>query len=204
MRITSKDREIYKYIEKNKFATVKQIANVFFNDIIYKNELAKKRLSCLVEHGQIKYSKAENCNQMVFYSEDKYKLQTYHNIVVMDLYTKFLEMRNLEVLNFEREKVWGSGKGAVRSDAFITVKYSGKIQNFLVEAQASKNLWINSITKYNNKVVLEEIYKACGGYAPVLIFMDEIMHSLDKVESFFQVRQIDLKLTDFPLIFDTE
>lgn len=203
MRVTNKDREIYHFIEANGFSTVKQIANVFFNDIIYKNELAKKRLTCLVEHGQIKKAKSVNCSQHVFYSSDKFKRQTYHNIVVMDLYSKFLEMSHLEVLNFKREKEWANGK--VKSDAFLTVKYRGKIQNFLVEVQASNNDWKKSILKYiDNTEVMTDIRDACDGYVPVLIFVDEFMHRVDDLESLFQIRQVDMKLTDFPLIFDTE
>ena len=120
MRITPKDRDIYKYIEKEGFATVKQIGNIFFNDIIYKNELAKKRLNCLVEHGYVREVKSTNCNQHIFYSNDKFKKQSYHNIVVMDLYSKFLEMRKVDVIKFEREKTFSDLRhGKFRYDFYI-------------------------------------------------------------------------------------
>lgn len=201
MRITNKDREVYKYISEQGFATVKHIANVFFNDITYKNELAKKRLTCLIEHGYVKQIKSVNCNQHIFYADDKFKKQTYHNIVLMDLYTKFLEMRGLEIINFEREKTWA---GKVRSDGFLIVKYRGKIQSFLIEVQASNNSWKNSITKYEYREVVEEIRDACDGVMPVLIYVDELMHNITELEKVFQIRQVDMKLTDFPLIFDSE
>lgn len=200
MRVTPKDREIYKYIEKVGFATVKQIGNVFFNDITYKNELAKKRLNCLVEHGHLKEIKSINCNQHIFYSDDKYKRQTYHNIIVMDLYSKFLEMRKLEIINFEREKTWAGGK--VISDAFITASFRGKIQSYIVEVQASKNLWKNSINKYADMEILQDMVNSCGGVLPVMIFVDELVHNTDALEAPFEVTQVDMNLTDFPLIFD--
>lgn len=202
MRITPKDREIYKYIEKNGFATVKQIGNIFFNDITYKNELAKKRLNCLIEHSHIKVTKSANCKQHVFYADDKYKRQTYHNIVVMDLYSKFLEMRKLEVIKFEREKKWGNGK--VISDAFITVSYRGKIQSYIVEVQASNNPWRKSIEKYADIDVLQDMADNSGGTLPVLIFVDELVHNTDTLEAPFNIVQVDMNLTDFPLIFDAE
>lgn len=200
MRITEKDRKIYKYIEAAGFATVKQIGNIFFNDIIYKNELAKKRLNCLVEHGHIKQVKSVNCTQHIFYCDDKFKRQTYHNIVVMDLYSKFLEMRKLEVVNFQREKIWAGGK--VISDAFLSVSYKGKIQSYIVEVQASRNLWKNSINKYADTNVLQEIIDNCDGVYPLMIFVDEIVHDTKQLGAPFEIAQVDMNLTDFPLIFD--
>ena len=201
MRITPKDRDIYKYIEKEGFATVKQIGNIFFNDIIYKNELAKKRLNCLVEHGYVREVKSTNCNQHIFYSNDKFKKQSYHNIVVMDLYSKFLEMRKVDVIKFEREKSWFGGK--VISDAFITISFNGKIQSYIVEVQASNNLWRKSIDKYADVDVLQEVVNQAGGVFPTMIFVDELNHNLDGLGIPFPVAQIDMKLTDFPLVFDT-
>ena len=200
MRITEKDRRIYKYIENAGFATVKQIGNIFFNDITYKNELAKKRLNCLVEHGHIKEVKSVNCNQHVFFADDKYKRQTYHNIVVMDLYSKFLEMRKLEVIKFEREKTWAGGK--VISDAFITVSYADKIQSYIVEVQASKNLWRKSIEKYADMEVLQDMINQSGGVYPIMIFVDSLMHNIENLGTPFDIAQVDMNLNDFPLIFN--
>lgn len=202
MRITDKDRKIYKYIDQTGFATVKQIGNIFFNDITYKNELAKKRINCLVEHQYIKEAKSINCTQHVFYCDDKYKKQTYHNIVVLDLYSKFLEARSIEIIKFEREKVWANGK--VISDAFITISYRGKIQSFIVEVQASKNLWKNTINKYANLDVLSDMQSQSGGALPAMIYVDEIMHDMKQFEAPYQLLQVDMNLTDFPLIFDAE
>lgn len=201
MRVTAKDRKIYKFIDDEGFATVKQIGNVFFNDIIYKNELAKKRLNCLVEHGYIKQTKSVNCNQHIFYTDDKFKRQTYHNIVVMDLYSKFKEMRNVDIIHFEREKSWGDGKGKVVSDAFIAVSYNGNIKSYIVEVQASNNIWKNSINKYANVQILQEMVNACGGVYPIMIFVDEISHNMDVLGAPYKIVQVDMNLTDFPLIF---
>lgn len=201
MRVTEKDRKIYKFIDDEGFATVKQIGNVFFKDIIYKNELAKKRLNCLLEHGYIKQNKSVNCNQHIFYTDDKFKRQTYHNIVVMDLYSKFIEMRNLDVIHFEREKSWGTGKGKVVSDAFLSVSYNGKIRSYIVEVQASNNPWKNSINKYANVEILQEIVDTCGGVYPVMLFVDEISHNMDILGTPYKIVQLDMNLTDFPLIF---
>lgn len=201
MRITEKDRKIYKFIDKVGFATVKQIGSTFFNDITYKNELAKKRLNCLIEHGYIKQAKSVNCNQHIFYSDDKFKRQTYHNIVVMDLRSKFNEMRKVDIISFEREKVWGSGSGKVISDAFISISYEGKIRSYIVEVQASNNLWKNSINKYANQDILQEMVNASGGVFPTMIFVDEISHNMDSLGAPYEIKQLDMNLTDFPLIF---
>lgn len=205
MRVTEKDKEIYKFIGDVGFATVKQVANVFFNDIIYRNELAKKRISCLVEHGYVKQYKAVNCSQHIFCVNEKLKRQTYHNILVMDLYSKFLECRSVDVLDFTREKAWDINK--VISDAFMTVKYKkGKeviIQNFIVEIQVSNNDWKKTLEKYNNTRVDKEIRAKCSGYEPVIILVDEVQHNLDLISCPYQIVQIDTKMTDFPLVFNT-
>ncbi len=73
MEITKRDEKIYKFIENHGFATVKQINNVFFNDILYGSTLAKRRLDCLIEHGYVKMTKSTNCDQNIFYSDDKFK-----------------------------------------------------------------------------------------------------------------------------------
>jgi hypothetical protein len=205
MRVTENDQKIYKYICQNGFATVKHIANVFYNDIVYKNELAKKRLKCLIEHGYIKKNRSVNCTQDVFYSEDKYKRQTYHNIVVMDFYTKLLEMKSVKVIKFEKEKVWGHNeglyiKGNVVSDAYIVIEYKGIMRIFLLEVQSSKNDWRNTIKKYEQ--VVPDIMRECDA-TPTIIIADDITHIINFDHS-LPVCQIDCKLTDFPLIFDVE
>lgn len=205
MRVTDKDKKIYKYIEEQGFATVKQIANIFYNDITYKNELAKKRLSCLVEHGYVKQTKSVNCNQHIFYADDKFKRQTYHNIIVMDFYTKLLEMKSVKVLEFEREKVWGSREGVyvknnIVSDAYIVTQIKDYIRVFLLEVQSSKNNWKNTITKYEPHA--KDIMEECGG-VPTIILADEVQHTIN-IEHSLPICQIDCKMTDFPLIFDTE
>jgi hypothetical protein len=204
MKVTDKDEKIYKFIEDNDFATVKQIANIFYSDILYGSTLAKKRLDCLVQHGYIKQTKSTNCSQHIFYVLDKHKRKTRHAIIVMDLYSKFLQMKNLEVLNFERERCFAGNK--VIADAFLTVKFNKIsnviIQSFLIEVQTSNNDYTKVLNKYNDKDVFDDVNNACGGYAPVLIYVDDIKHNMNGVACPYQICQIDENLNDFPLIFD--
>jgi hypothetical protein len=204
MKVTEKDEKIYKFIEENGFATVKQIANVFYSDILYGSTLAKKRLDCLVQHGYIKQTKSVNCSQHVFYALDKNKRKTKHAIIVMDLYSRFLMMKNLEVLNFEREKCFANNK--VIADGFLTVKFSKItnviIQSFLIEVQTSNNDYTKVLGKYNDKEVFDDVNNQCGGYAPLLIYVDDVRHNMANVTCPYQICQIDENLSDFPLIFD--
>lgn len=199
MRITEKDKLIYNYLVQYKFATVKQIGNVFFNDIIYKNELAKKRLNCLIEHGLIKSCKSTNCAQHIFYIEAKYKNQSYHNIVVMDFLSKLLEMNSVEVVDFHREKTWEYNNKSIRSDAVFKIHYNGFARVFILEVNASKNNIKTTIEKYNS--FKDCIINECN-CKPVLVLADAISYDLNKYKSFMHITQVDIKLTDFPLIFD--
>lgn len=202
MRVTDKDRKIYRYIEDNNFATVKQIGNVFYNDIIYKNELAKKRLNCLIEHNYIKKTKSVNCSQHIYYIDDKYKRQTYHNIIIMDFYTKFLEMKGVEVLEFIKEKEWNNKK--VRSDALISISVNDEIIYFILEVQTSKNDYKSNLDKYLDKNTVNDIVHYCKGSFPVIVLVDEIFHNISKYNNYLQIVQLDQKLTNFPLVFQTE
>jgi hypothetical protein len=203
MEITKRDEKIYKFIEKHGFATVKQITNVFFNDILYGSTLAKRRLDCLIEHGYVKSDKSTNCEQNIFYSDDKFKKQTFHNILVMDIYTEFLKIDDLDVLNFERNKGFGNNK--IYSDAFITVKYDSFdktiIQSFIIEVETSNNNYRNTLSKYNDVDVYNDIVSLCDGYGAALVFVDPIKHSMDNIKCPWPVIQLNENLTNFPLIF---
>lgn len=201
MRVTANDKKIYKFIEDFGFATVKQIANIFFNNITYKNELAKKRLTCLIEHNLVDKAKSINCSQHIFYSDDKYKRQTIHSIIIMDFYTKFIE-EGIDVLEFKREKRWNNGK--VISDAFITVKYNNKIQSFILEVQTSNNTYKKNISKYLDEDVRKEIIDYCHGFFPVIVHVDDVEHNVEEFKDKLQIVQLETNLKRFVLLFDTE
>lgn len=207
MKVTEKDEKIYKFIEDNGFATVKQIANIFYSDILYGSTLAKKRLDCLTEHGYIKQTKSINCSQHVFYVLDKNRKKTRHSIIVMDLYSKFLMMNNLKVLSFERERCFANRK--VIADGFITVKYSKLngdiiIQNFIFEVQTSNNDYTKVLGKYADDEVNKDILLSCDGYAPLVIYVDNVKHNMTNVSCPYPICQIDENLNDFPLIFNAD
>lgn len=214
-RITDKDKLIYKHIEKVGFATVKQIGNIFYNNIIYRNEQAKKRLNCLIEHGYIKKKKSKNCTQDIFYADKKYSNQTYHNIVVLDFYSKLIEMKSAKILHFEREKCWNNNKAI--TDGFFTIQYTNSrretvIQSIILEVQCSTNDWRKNILKYYDKEVFSEINNYCNDPGtpdnervfPTIVLADDIYHNMSDFINIppYKVIQIDAKLTDFPLIFE--
>lgn len=203
MIVTKKDELIYKYIEENKFATVRQITNVFYSDILYGATSAKRRLLCLIEHGYIKQTKSTNCNQNVFYIDDKDRKQSKHSILVMDVYSEFRKTANLEVIDFQKEKGFCNKK--VIADGFISVKYNNAdnfvIQNFIIEVQTSRNDFKKVLNKYNNADVDYDIRANCDGFAPVIIYVDNVKHDMSKISCPYQICQLHENLSDFPLIF---
>jgi hypothetical protein len=205
MRITKKDELIYHYIEEMGFATVKQVTELFFNDIEYGKTLARKRLNCLIEHGYIKETKSTNCSQHIFYVDPKHSRKTHHAIILMDLYVRFRQMNSLKILNFEREVPFCNKK--ILSDGFITVTYKVQegvaVQNFIIEVQTSNNDFKKVLGKYYDGDIVREINAKCEGYLPVIIYVDDVTHNMDNVRCPYQVIQVDEKLTDFPLIFES-
>lgn len=200
MRITQKDREIYRFIERYHFSTVKQISRVFYSDINYGNELARKRLKALMEHGYIRECKSVNCSQYIYYVDDKYKKQTEHSIIIMDFLTMLCAMKSIDVLDFVREQQLQGG--AIRSDALITITYNGIIQYMILEVQTSRNDYKKNLDKYLSKSVSEELMAICGGCFPLIILIDDISHNLDMYSKYYDIVQLDTKLTDFPFIFN--
>lgn len=209
MQITEKDKTINTHIEKYGFATVKQIANIFFNDSAFKGQQAYKRLKALLEYGYIKQYKSVNCSQNIYAVSDKYKRQTLHNIIALDVICKFIECKSIKILDAKRERVWANGK--VISDAFVTIKYTKGIevfiQSFIVEIHTSNNKWQKTLEKYNNKEVIDDILKSTPGgdkgIAPTLIFVDSVTHNFESINCPFKITQIDSSLTDFPFVFNT-
>lgn len=206
MRITEKDKKINAHIEENGFATVKQIGELFFAESTFKSQQAQKRLKALIEYGYIKQYKAVNCSQNIYAASDKFKRQTLHNIIAMDVIVKFMAMKSVKVLDYKREKTWSNGK--VISDGFISVSYPGKepgeiiMQSFIIEVHQSNNKWKNTLEKYNNESVHKDIIKnTYEGSSPTILFIDSVSHKMDNIICPYQIIQIDSNLTDFPFIF---
>lgn len=205
MKVTENDQKIYDYISKTGFATVKQISNIFYSDILYGPTLAKKRLNCLIEHGYIKKIKSSDCNQDIFYEDSKFRRQSKHNILVMDVYSCFRKIDSLNVINFEVNKQWGIDH-KIYSDAFLTVEYNAYdnifTQNFIIEVETSKTKYKNPLYRYNDVEIDTDIRAACSGFAPVIILIDNIKHNKDfYLQCSYQVCHLDESLCGFPLVF---
>lgn len=203
MIVTKKDELIYQYIEDNHFATVRQITNAFFGDLLYGATSAKKRLMCLIEHGYIKQTKSINCNQDIFFVDDKYRKQSKHSILVMDVFSEFYKMNNLKIIDFKKEKGFANNK--VIADGFINVSYTNFdkmiIQSFIIEVQTSKNDYKKVLNKYNDPIVDADIRAECDGFAPAIIYIDNIRHNMNNINCPYQICQLKESLNDFPLIF---
>lgn len=206
MRVTEKDQKIYKYILKMGFATVKQITDLFYNDIECGSILAKKRLKCLIDNGYIQQSQSDNSIKNIFFADPKFKKQTKHTIIVMDIYSQFYKMRDLDIIDFSIPKCFANKK--VVSNAFIKVKYSSfnnvVLQNFIFEVETSNNDYRKTISKYNDPNVQADIKATCDGYSPVLVLVDNVKHDMSKTSSPYKLLQIDTDLTNFPLIFSAK
>lgn len=205
MITTKKDEQIYNYIKKMGFSTVKQIGELFFSNMEYSSSYAKKRLKHLLDYGYIHETESVNCNQNIFYVDPKFKRQTYHNIVVTNIYLQFYKMEDLDIIDFAKPKCFANKK--IMSDAFITIKYSSCnnviIKNFIFEVETSKNDYRNTISKYTDPVVQADIKTVCDGYNPVLVFVDNVKHDMSKISCPYPLIQIDSNLTNLPLIFST-
>ena len=155
MIITDRDRLIINYIDKVKYATTKNIAELFFNTgskNYYINAI--NRLKKLVSYGKIK-SKAITTNKhgrpmtIYFIEGDIDKSNIKHALALANL-SAALVVNNVDILSLQSEVYIGK---KIRADAIYKVNYNGKNRLFVVEFDITKKF---TITKYEYLYKTEE------------------------------------------------
>lgn len=147
MIVTDRDRSIINYIETVKFATTKNLAELFFNNGS-KNYyiVALKRLKKLVSYGKIHCISANTSSigrpMTLYYIDSKIHKKNYNHALALANFSAELKKNEVDIISVEPE-VYFSKK--IRVDAVYKVVYNGKKRLFLAEFDITKKF---NTTKY--------------------------------------------------------
>lgn len=146
MIITDRDRKIIHYLDRFKYATTKNLADLFFIES-GKNYyiIALKRLKKLVANNKIKCITVNNNKigrpMTVYYLESINKSNARHALAIAE-FTAALIKNNVDIVELSVEQYFTK---KIRVDAVYKVIYNNKKRLFIVEFDITKKF---NVTKY--------------------------------------------------------
>lgn len=197
MILTARDRAILKHIEEYEFATIKQIADMFFKEQKYGYDIARKRLNAMVRDNHLLATRDYKTG-LNLYSIDKIKNITMSKVLLMDFYSRLIA-EGCEILFFEKEySKFMSGK--IRPDGFTVIKFNGYVYYYFIEVQTRHAN--PDIQKYETLYYTNEFQNTFQTKAfPTIIVIDDIDHKKQLGSDLFKVIQLNFIFDGFPKIF---
>lgn len=190
--ITERDRDIINFIETIGFASIKNIADMFFTDCRYSYDLSRKRLKKIYECGRYikKFNNLET-NEIVYIPiNSKIKNVSVHSMRVLEYVCK-LKGLGCEISEVEFEPVFGS----VKPDAYIRFKFNGYIYFELLEIQLRHD-FVN-IDKFKKEDTIESVLNRTNDVYPKIIIVQNTKKDYNKNnDSDFEIVQLDLSMND--------
>lgn len=192
-----RDKQILRHIEEWEFATIKQIADIFYPQQKYGYDLARKRLNLLVDNQKLLKYRDIDSNINV-YTLEKAKNRRKSDFILMDFYAK-LTLEGADILLFEKEyNKFMDGK--MRPDAFIVIKIEGWLLYLFVEVQ-TRHAKVD-LGKYERLFVSNEFQeKFQTNIFPTIVIIEDVVHKDQYKSDNFKVVQIDSDMSGFPKIF---
>lgn len=208
--MTEKDHATLRFVEENKSITVSQCAKLFYDNQIYKNQYANKKLSKLVRYGKLKVFRDISGNENVYYMTQKLN---YHDLLSLDYYVE-LKHHGAEIIYFKREQEWmkgTDGKYKYFSDAYCCYVLNNKVYFDIIEVVRTNGLdkdkYINLYESKEPQKLNDYIYEQIGGTSrsefPRIVLIDNTQHKEDYlyINKDINIIQLDFKLTNFYKIF---
>lgn len=130
--ITERDREIINFIYDIGFATIDQVARMYYKECKNSYDLARKRLKKIYEHGEyLKCIKFKETNQILYTSKGVKGLKvSKHNILLIDYLSKLVELGVvMEKIEIEKEF------NGVIPDGIISFVFDGYRYYQIIEIQ---------------------------------------------------------------------
>lgn len=197
MVLSDRDRDILIHIETWGFATIKQIADIFFKQQKYGYDMARKRLNLMVRDNKL-FVHRNYDNNMNVYTFEKTKKVRVGDFILMDFYCK-LKSEGAEILMFEKEyNKFMDGK--IRPDGFTIVKMGNWIIYLFIEVQTRHAK--ADIEKYERLYATKEFQNTFEtDLFPTVVIIEDVNHKAKYSSDNFKVVQIDLNMCGFPNIF---
>lgn len=195
--LSDRDKEILIHIETWGFATIKQIADIFFQKQKYGYDMARKRLNQMVDNKKLFRRKDYDANSNI-YTLEKSKPVRKSDIIAMDFYSKLIN-EGAEILLFEKEYT-GFLDGKIRPDIFSAIKIENWLIYLFVEIQTRHAK--ADIEKYEKLYATREFQnKFNTNIFPTIVVIEDVVHKDQYKSEYFKVVQIDLNMSGFPKIF---
>lgn len=158
--ITDRDREIIRYLEIYKYATIDQLEKIFFKKQKNSYNIARRRMAEIRKAGYVKSPRHPETGRIVYiYDDGKTKMPDRHRLLVLDVLAN-LHQQGFNVQLYEVEKFWKDGE--IRSDAFaiFTLENVKNRYHFFIEVHLSNNDC--NLEKYDELYETGEVQKYLG------------------------------------------
>lgn len=192
--ITDRDKNIISFIENIGYATINNIAEMFFNNSKYSYDLARKRLLKLYKSNNLKKIHNFDTNEVVYLPYDsKRKAVSFHDIKLINYITK-LSMLGCKINKVLIEPIFNN----IKPDALISFELKGYMYYQLIEVQL-RHAGVD-LNRFKNNDTINSILKESDNVAPKLIIIQNTNRDYEKEnDTIFPITKIN---TDMDNILD--
>ncbi|HYE12239.1 MAG TPA: hypothetical protein VEF53_18875 [Patescibacteria group bacterium] len=135
--ITDRDKQIIRYFEQYKYATIEQLQKIFFKNQQSSYGIARKRLERLKEAGYIKALRDSATNRNIYiWNDEKIKPPSLHRMITLDVLAE-LYRNDCQIELFQMDKNWCDRE--IRSDAFAIFVFQNRRYHLFFEIQLSNH-----------------------------------------------------------------
>lgn len=195
--LSDRDKEILVHIETFGFATIKQIADIFYQQQKYGYDMARKRLNQMTDNKKLFRKKDYDTNSNI-YTIEKSKTVRKSDVLAMDFYAKLIN-EGAQILLFEREYT-GFLDGKIRPDIFTAIKIENWLIYMFVEIQTRHAK--ADVDKYERLYVTKQFQdKFQTPTFPTVVVIEDVIHKDPYHSENFKIVQMDLNMSGFPKIF---
>lgn len=194
--MTDRDNNIVKHFEKYKYGTVRQIEMIYFPDIYYSRDIARRRLEVLTNSGYLK--KFSQKNQTTVYAINDKKIDRPcqpSRLILLNLYATLIQ-EGLKVEVFKLEHFFLGG--AVRTDAVLAYSFLDRRYNYLVECNISNHP--ANLEKYDYLAKYKEAQELLGiDFFPRILFISDRVNNVKLAST--NIVQITTTLKPFGVMY---
>ena len=190
--ITERDKDIISFIESIGFASIKNIADMFFVNNRYKYDSARKRLKILSEkNGYLKCFQNCDTKELIYVPiQSKLKKVSMHSLKVLE-YLCNLKLLGCNIKDVELEPVFDN----IKPDAYICFEFNSCQYYQLLEVQMRHDFV--DINRFNNQNVINEIYNKTNNVGvKIIIVQDTQKNYNENNESPFEAVQLYTSMED--------
>lgn len=189
--ITERDRKIINFIDSVNYASISNIASLFFSESKFSYDLARKRLNKIKNMGEyIKSIQNLETNELIYipYNSNR-KRVSIHDITVINYACKLYEL-GCEVKEIIIQPIFGN----IIPDAYIRFVYDDYQYQQLVEVQIRHNK--PDFEKYKSVDVMNKILEKTEETIPTLVLIQDTNIKYEDDELNMDIVQIQTNLRD--------